>query len=104
MPNAFDNCSSVGNLDQRDSDGDGIGNDCDADLSGDCLVNFVDLAQLRRVMLSTDPHADLNGDGIVNFGDVGLMKSAFLEPPGPSGVPNACAAPARSAAARDAPR
>ena len=80
-----DNCSAIPNTDQRDTDGDGYGNICDADLNNDGVVNFGDLGIMRSVFLTSDPDADLNGDGVVNFGDFGIMKSMFLSSPGPSG-------------------
>ncbi|MEL7450880.1 MAG: hypothetical protein AAFN78_16825, partial [Pseudomonadota bacterium] len=43
-----DNCILVANADQRDTDGDKIGNICDADFDGDCQVNFVDLGELKN--------------------------------------------------------
>ncbi|MFK7886080.1 MAG: Ig-like domain-containing protein [Gammaproteobacteria bacterium] len=85
-----DNCLTVQNPAQTDSNGDGIGNACDADLNQDCVVNVVDLGILRSVFFSTDPDADLNGDGIVNVVDLGLMRSAFFDTPGPSAVANSC--------------
>ena len=87
---SLDNCRLVANADQRDTDADGIGNACDADLNNDCSVNFIDLGLLKGVFFGTDPDADFNGDGSVNFLDLGIMKSAFFQPPGPSGVPNVC--------------
>ncbi|MGE0857894.1 MAG: thrombospondin type 3 repeat-containing protein [Gammaproteobacteria bacterium] len=81
-----DNCTAVANADQRDSDQDGYGNVCDADLNNDGVVNFLDLGVMKSKFFGTDPHADLNGDGAVNFIDLGLMKSRFFQAPGPSGV------------------
>lgn len=80
---------------QRDSNADGFGNLCDADLNDDGIVNFADLARLRRVFFGPDPDADLNGDGIVNFADLARMRAAFFGPPGPSGL---AGAPIESAA------
>jgi hypothetical protein len=95
IADAFDNCTEVpngpaipdagGNV-QRDTNGDGFGNICDADLNNDGVVNFGDLGLMKSVFFSTDPDADLNGDGLVNFGDLGIMKSLFFGPPGPSGL------------------
>ncbi len=96
----IDNCTLVANHDGRDTDGDGIGNACDADIAppvNDCNVNFADLGEMKRTFFSVpvDDHwsesADLNGDRSVNFSDLAIMKSGFFSPPGPSGVPNACA-------------
>lgn len=78
-----DNCTLVANADQTDSNGDGYGNICDADLNDDCVVNFLDLGALRTVFFTADADADFNTDGTVNFIDLGLMRSAFFQPPGP---------------------
>jgi hypothetical protein len=85
-----DNCIEVANADQRDTDKDGIGNACDADLNDDCTVNFTDLGELKSLFFTPDPDADFDGDGAVNFVDLGIMKAGFFLPPGPSGVPNVC--------------
>ena len=90
VPDGEDNCINVANADQRDTNADGFGNVCDADLDNDCSVNVVDLGLMRVAFFSTDPDADLNGDGIVNVLDLGIMKTGFFQPPGPSGVTNAC--------------
>jgi hypothetical protein len=91
IPDATDNCSAVANADQRDTDADGFGNLCDADLDGDCTVDFGDLGLMKAAFFQTgDVAADLTGDLVVNFSDLALMKQAFFEPPGPSGLPNAC--------------
>jgi Thrombospondin type 3 repeat len=37
VADAADNCTLVPNADQRDTDGDGIGNPCDPDLTGPLL-------------------------------------------------------------------
>ena len=86
----IDNCTLVANSAQRDTDGDRIGNFCDADLNNDCDINFLDLGLLKSVFFSADPDADLNGDGDVNFLDLGLMKATFFGPPGPGAPGNIC--------------
>ncbi|MEO1574051.1 MAG: hypothetical protein AAFU65_03735 [Pseudomonadota bacterium] len=85
-----DNCVFVANGAQRDTDGDGIGNACDADLNQDCVVNVVDLGLLRSVFFTADEDADFNGDGQVNVVDLGLMRQQFFGAPGPAGTINAC--------------
>ena len=90
VPDNADNCTQVANAGQVDSNGDGFGNRCDADLTNDCAVNFLDLATMKSVFFTTDADADLSGDGQVNFVDLGIMKSLFFGPPGPSGVTEDC--------------
>jgi hypothetical protein len=85
-----DNCTAAANTNQRDTDGDGIGNACDPDFNNDCIVNFLDLGYLKSVFLTADPDADGNGDGTVNFIDLGLLKLNFLGAPGPAADPNIC--------------
>ncbi|MEL7449518.1 MAG: dockerin type I domain-containing protein [Pseudomonadota bacterium] len=71
---------------QRDTNSDGYGNVCDADLNNDGEINFSDLGLLKEVFFSTDADADFNGDGQVSFIDLGRMKALFFRPPGPSGL------------------
>ncbi|MEM6638758.1 MAG: hypothetical protein AAF610_02555 [Pseudomonadota bacterium] len=78
-----DNCTLAANADQRDTDADGFGNVCDADLNNDCVVNFIDLGELRTQFFSAGPDADFNGDGVVNFVDLGSLRTQFFQPPGP---------------------
>lgn len=81
-----DNCQRLANIDQRDTDGDGFGNACDADLNNDCIVNVSDLGLLRSAFFTTDSDADFDGDGVVNTIDLGIMRSGFFALPGPSAM------------------
>jgi predicted extracellular nuclease len=85
VPDATDNCLTVANTAQRDTNGDGFGNDCDADFDGNCIVNFLDLAMMKQAFLSPgDDDTDLDGDGVTNFADLARLKAGFFVPPGPS--------------------
>lgn len=99
VADAADNCLVKANVDQIDSDSDGLGNGCDPDIAptaNDCLVNFGDVAALKAAFLATpadgnwNPDADFTADKEINFGDLAVMKAFFLSPPGPSGIPNLC--------------
>ena len=85
-----DNCVQVANADQRDTNGDGFGNICDADLNNDCIINVLDLALMESVFYTDDQDADAQGDGFINARDLGRMRLRFFSPPGPSGLPNQC--------------
>ncbi|MFK8016791.1 MAG: myxococcus cysteine-rich repeat containing protein [Gammaproteobacteria bacterium] len=99
---ANDNCTVVSNPMQIDSNGDGIGNRCDADIAGplglgldDCMVNVLDLAAFRSAFGSTPASANWNADadfsgadgppdGRINTIDLGHLRLAFFQSPGPS--------------------
>ncbi|MDH3588053.1 MAG: hypothetical protein OEQ74_01485, partial [Gammaproteobacteria bacterium] len=72
VADATDNCTDVANADQRDTNGDNIGNLCDPDLDNDagCDVDFADVAIMKSVFLTGDPDADFDGDGLVGFLDL----------------------------------
>lgn len=93
----MDNCLGLANPEQRDSDEDGYGNACDADVDGDGLVTTSwgqtypleargDLEWIALSMTSGvyDPNHDLNGDGRVDASDVALASIPLFLPPGPS--------------------
>ncbi len=83
---ALDNCTLLKNVDQRDTDGDGFGNLCDADFNNNGVVDSNDGALLKAVFGSADfPDRDLNGNGVVDSNDGARLKARFGQPPGPSG-------------------
>ena len=82
----LDNCTLIGNTDQRDTDNDGYGNACDPDFDNNLIVNASDLAFFKTKFFTSDPDADLNGDGVVNAADLATLKIFFFKPPGPSAL------------------
>lgn len=86
VPDVLDNCIFTFNTDQRDSNYDGYGNMCDADLDGSLYVDLVDLEVFRKAFFSAEADADFNGDGVVNSIDLGIFRVLFGQPPGPSAV------------------
>ena len=48
------------------------------------VANMVHLADLTALVFNDDPIADLNGDGVVNFADLAIMKKSFFKKPGPA--------------------
>ncbi len=94
VPDLIDNCLDATNPDQRDTDGDNIGNQCDGDFNNDCIVNVLDLASLKANFFATgDLDQDMNGDGAVNPIDLGLFRQQFFQLPGPSGLADPCDGP-----------
>lgn len=83
-----DNCILEPNPEQYDSNEDGYGNICDADLNQDFIVNLSDFSLFRAAFGTTGPglDADFNGDELVNLSDFSLFRSMFGSAPGPSGV------------------
>ncbi|MDH3588146.1 MAG: serine protease [Gammaproteobacteria bacterium] len=101
LPDGQDNCVAASNPAQIDTDGDGIGNACDADIdpSNNCLVDFNDVSVLRTAFLtrpgtaSWNADADFDNSDYVDFLDLVMMRDQFLGAPGPSGIPNDCELP-----------
>ena len=90
-----DNCWLEPNADQRDTNNDGFGNRCDADVDDDGLVNrsngqiypFDQRGDLESITLSArsefyDPNHDLDGDGEVNERDLLIARLALYRAPG----------------------
>lgn len=87
IPDSDDNCTLHTNPSQLDTNGDGFGNRCDADLNDDGIVNTLDLGIFRQRFFTVGANdADFNGDGVVNPLDLGILRALFFKPPGPAGA------------------
>ena len=95
LRDARDNCLEIPNRDQRDTDGDGYGNLCDADFDNDGRVTAGwgpmppgttgDLHALESAIAAHryDPHLDLDGDRDVDVDDATIASLSLFLPPGP---------------------
>jgi endo-1,4-beta-D-glucanase Y len=82
---AADNCTLISNSAQRDTDNDGFGNVCDADLNNDGSVSFADLDLFKSAFGTNNTDADLDGNGSVSFNDLNIFRALFGKAPGPKG-------------------
>ncbi len=92
VADSIDNCTLVTNANQRDANGDGYGNGCDADLNNSGLVTSADFAILRSVLglgaasSPTAAAADFNDSGTVTTADMAILRARLNSAPGPSGL------------------
>ena len=81
-----DNCASISNVDQMDTDGDGLGNICDADDDSDGVSDEEELANGTDPLDPLDPLScgsgcftfDLDGDGSMGALTDGLLAIRYL--------------------------
>ena len=75
VPDSIDNCATLANANQRDTNDDGFGNLCDPDFNNNGVVDSQDGALLKSRFGSTGwPDQDLNGNGIVDSNDGARLK------------------------------
>ena len=102
-----DACVDVPDELQIDSDADGYGNMCDADYDEDGLVSSIDVNHVWFQLAKNssdprfDPDADADGNGRIDYRDLYSAVSSLGRPPGPSGL--ACAGTPPCPAASIAP-
>jgi hypothetical protein len=98
VPDSCDNCPDLPNSDQADSDGNGVGDACQAvcgDANGDGLANVGDavfmIAYIFNGGAPPDPECagDANGDGNPNVGDA-VYLIAYVFNGGPPPVETCC--------------
>lgn len=82
----LDNCTATSNAGQRDSDADGLGNRCDADVDQSQFINSVDFSIVKRDIATGDLNSDLDDDGAVGASDLAAVAASLLLAPGPSAV------------------
>ena len=96
VDDAIDNCTTTENgtllpigasaISQRDTDGDGYGNVCDADLDGSLTVDLSDFSLFRSAFGTADPDADFDGNGSVDLSDFSTFRAFLGSAPGPSAL------------------
>lgn len=99
VPNESDNCIDVANANQRDTNGDGFGNLCDADVDGDGVVTtswgavypLTKRGDVEWIAMAAqngpyDANLDLDGDGEINAADISIAHLNLFMKPGPSAL------------------
>ena len=86
-----DNCTTLSNPNQIDTDRDGYGNLCDADVNNDNVVGGADFSSFRSAFgafCGEDDYnavVDFNSDCAIGGADFSTFRAGWASPPGPSG-------------------
>lgn len=83
ISNYLDNCYSVKNNAQLDTDEDGIGNRCDADYNNDGVVTNSDYTVFVAQLGTSNVEMDFDGNGTVDALDDIIFQSYLDKAPGP---------------------
>jgi hypothetical protein len=95
VENAFDNCTSKVNPNQKDADHDGCGDVCDGDFDQNGTAGVSDYGILLNSFGATTgaPNykaaVDMDCNGAIGITDYGLFLNEFGTSAGPSGITNA---------------
>ena len=78
IPNSADNAYLTRNSGQQDTDGDGYGNACDADIaSDDDVVNGADFTAFRTAWITYNADADFDSDNDIDGADYNNLRVRF---------------------------
>jgi hypothetical protein len=92
VEDAFDNCTTRSNADQKDVDHDGCGDRCDGDYDQNGTAGITDFGIIKAAFGATtgqpayNASADMDCNGAIGITDFGLFKAEFGTTAGPSGV------------------